>query len=148
MNRGILQGGIGLTKGGVGGSAGSETFIGSLAIGYESDSAHPRPATGVMKDGFNSCRFHRDGSAFGRAELRAARRGSVARRRGLGVGYARQPLSRLPLRLFGGQPGPLPSEDPGRHGGAGGSADVDLPRLPQRSTGFLLRRDRGTDRLP
>src|SRR3979411_2092937 len=54
-----------------------------------------RPATGVTKDEFNRCRFHRDGSATGRPDLRAARRGSVARRRGLGVGYARQPLSRF-----------------------------------------------------
>lgn len=47
---------------------------------------------------------------FGGPQLRAARRDSVARRRRLGVGCARQALSRLPLRLFGGEPGPRPSE--------------------------------------
>jgi hypothetical protein len=47
--------------------------------------------------------FHRDGSTLWRPELPAARRHSVARRKRLAVGYARQPLSRLPLRIFGGE---------------------------------------------
>ena len=50
----------------------------------------------------------------------------------LGLGRRGQPLPRLPRRLFGGQPGPLPPEDPGRHGRAGAAADADLARLPQR----------------
>jgi hypothetical protein len=65
---------------------------------------------------------------FSAPQLRSARRDFVTRRRRLGVGYLRQPLSRLPLRLLGGEPGPLPSEDSGRYGGTGGQADVDLPR--------------------
>jgi acetylornithine/succinyldiaminopimelate/putrescine aminotransferase len=39
--------------------------------------------------------------------------------RGEGV-WVWDTLSRLPLRLFGREPGPLPSEDLGRYGGAGG----------------------------
>src|SRR6185437_1738036 len=105
-------------------------------------------ATGVTKDGSTYPRFHHDGSALRRPQLRAAPCHTVARRRRLGVGYARQPLSRLPLRLFGGEPGPLPSENPGRYGGAGEQADIDLPRLPQRPTSPLLRTDRGAYWLP
>src|SRR2546430_10833566 len=74
---------------------------------------------------------------------------SASPRRGcLCLGYAGPSLPRLPLRLFRSESGPLPSEDLGRDGGAGGPADADVARLSQRPAGPLLRRDRGADRLP
>ena len=48
------------------------------------------------------------------------------------MGHRGQPLPRLPVRLFGGEPGPLPPEDPRGDGRAGAAADADLARLPQR----------------
>ena len=42
------------------------------------------------------------------------------------MGYARQPLSRLPFSLLGSESGALPSEDSGRNGGTGWQADFDF----------------------
>jgi hypothetical protein len=44
----------------------------------------------------------------------------LSRGEGVWLWDTQGPLSRLPLRIFGGEPGPLPSEDPGRYGGTGG----------------------------
>ena len=57
-----------------------------------------------------------------RAQLQAARRGADQGRGRLGHRHRGQPLPRLPRRLFGGEPGPLPPADPrgdGRAGAAG-----------------------------
>ena len=56
------------------------------------------------------------------------------------LGRRRQALPRLPGRLFGREPGPLPPEDPGGDGRPGAAADPDLARLPQRPARALLRR--------
>ena len=74
-----------------------------------------------------------------RKELQAAGRGADPRRGRLCLGRRRPALPRLPVGLFGGQPGPLPSEDPGGHDRAGRAPDADLARLPQRPAGAVLR---------
>ena len=63
---------------------------------------------------------------LGAAQLPAARRGADRGRGRLGLGHRGQPLPRLPRRLLGGEPGPLPPEDPRRDGRAGAAADADL----------------------
>ena len=84
---------------------------------------------------------------LGAAQLPAARRGADQGRGRLGHRHRGQPLPRLPRRLLGGQPGPLPPEDPRRDGRAGEPPDPDLPRLPQRPARPLLRGARGADQL-
>ena len=74
---------------------------------------------------------------LGRRELPAARRGADRGRGRLGHGRRGQPLSRLPGRLFGGEPGALPSEDPRGDGRAGRAADADH-RAPSATTSSPL----------
>ena len=78
-------------------------------------------------------------NALRRDQLQAAGRRAGARPGHLGVGCGRQPLPGLPLRLLGGEPGPLPPEDRRGDAGAGREADAHLARLPQRPAGAVLQ---------
>ena len=55
------------------------------------------------------------------------------------MGHGRQALSRLPVGVFGPEPGPLSSQDPRGDGRAGEAPHADIPRLPQRPAGPALR---------
>ena len=60
------------------------------------------------------------------AQLQAAGRGPDPRRGRLRLGRGRASLPRLPVGLFGGQPGPLPPAHPGGHDRPGPAPDPDL----------------------
>ena len=79
------------------------------------------------------------GKPLRRHQLQAARRGADPRPGHLGLGCGRQQLPGLPLGLFRGQPGPLPPAHRCGDEGAGGEADPDLARLPQRPARALLQ---------